>query len=96
MSSQFAWDSQPDSVMTNAPVVSDVATANGQVLTVTVKGQTVEVTVPDNAIIQASEPGSPTMLSPGAKVLIFAQQAEDGTITAPRVNVGKDGFTPAN
>ena len=36
------------------------------------------------------------MLVPGAKVLIFAQQAADGAISAPRVNVGKDGFTPAN
>ena len=93
---QFAWDSQPDSVMTNAPVVSDVASADGRVLTVTVKGETIEVTVPNNAVIQASEPGTPAMLVPGAKVLIFAQQAADGVITAPRVNVGKDGLTPAN
>ena len=93
---QFPWDSQPDSVMTNAPVVSDVAGANGRMLTVTVKGEPIEVTVPDNAVIQTSEPGTPSMLVPGAKVLIFAQQGPDGVITAPRVNVGKDGFTPAN
>ncbi len=93
---QFAWDSQPDSVMTNAPVVSDVAASSGRTLTVTVKGQSIEVTVPDNAIIQTSEPGTAAMLTPGAKVLIFAQQGADGAITAPRVNVGKNGFTPAN
>ena len=93
---QFPWDSQPDSVMTNAPVVSDVSSANGRKLTVTVKGAPIEVTVPDNAIIQTSEPGTPAELTPGAKVLIFAQQGADGVITAPRVNVGKDGFTPAN
>lgn len=93
---QFPWDSQPDSVMTNAPVVSDVASADGRRLTVTVKGAPIEVTVPDSAVIQTSEPGTPAMLVPGAKVLIFAQQGADGAITAPRVNVGKDGFTPAN
>ena len=94
--SQFPWDSQPDSVMTNAPVVSEVASTDGRVLTVTVKGEPIQVTVPANAIIQETEPGTPAMLTQGAKVLIFAQQAADGTITAPRVNVGKNGFTPAN
>ncbi len=94
--SQFAWDSQPDSVMTNAPVTSEVASTDGRVLTVTVKGEPIQVTVPANAVIQETEPGTPAMLVPGAKVLIFAQQAADGSITAPRVNVGKNGFTPAN
>ncbi len=93
---QFPWDTQPDSVMTNAPVTSDVVTATGRTLTVTVKGEPIEVTVPPNAIIQTSEPGTPAMLVPGAKVLIFAQRAADGTLSANRVNVGKDGFTPAN
>ena len=94
--SQFPWDSQPDSVMTNAPVTSEVAAAAGRVLTVTVKGEPIEVTVPPNAIIQTTEPGTPAMLTPGAKVLIFAQRAADGALSANRVNVGKDGFTPAN
>ncbi len=94
--SQFAWDSQPDSVMTNAPVTSQVSAANGRVLTVTIKGEPIEVTVPENAIIQTSEPGTPDMIKPGAKVLIFAQKAADGTLSAARINVGKDGFTPAN
>lgn len=94
--SQFAWDTQPDSVMTNAPVTADVSGTEGRMLTVTVKGEPIQVSVPPNAIIQETEPGTPAMLTPGAKVLIFAQQAADGTIAAPRVNVGKDGWTPAN
>jgi len=94
--SQFAWDTQPDSVMTNAPVTSEVASADGRRLTVTVKGEPIQVSVPANAIIQGSEPGTPAMLQPGAKVLIFAQKAADGTVSAARVNVGKDGWTPAN
>lgn len=94
--SQFPWDSQKDSVMTNAPVVSEVLAENGRVLTVTVKGEKIEVDVPQNALIQTSEPGTTAMLVPGAKVLIFAQKAADGTISASRVNVGKDGYTPAN
>ncbi len=93
---QFAWDSEPDSVMTNAPVTSEVASTNGRTLTVTVKGEPVEVSVPENAIVQTSEPGTPAMLVTGAKILVSAQRAADGTLTASRINVGKDGFTPAN
>lgn len=93
---QFAWDSVPESTMTNAPVTSEVASTDGKRLTVTVKGEPVEVTTNASTIIQTTEPGTPAMLTPGAKVLIFATQAADGTVSAPRVNVGKDGFTPAN
>jgi len=93
---QIPWDTQPGSVMTNGPVVSEVTGADGRVLHVTVKGEPVDVTIPANVIVQASEPGTPAMLTPGAHVLIFAQQAADGTVTAPRVNVGKDGFKPAS
>ncbi len=94
--SQFPWDSQPDSVMTNAPVTSEVAASEGRMLTVTVNGEPIQVAVPPNAIIQTTEPGTPAMLTPGAKVLVAAQKAADGTLSASRVNVGKDGFTPAN
>ena len=94
--SQFAWDSEPDSVMTNAPVTSEVASTDGRTLMVTVKGEPIQVTVPPNAIIQTTEPGSPAMLGKGAQVLVSAQKAADGTLAASRVNVGKDGFTPAN
>lgn len=93
---QFAWDSEPDSVMTNAPVTSEVASTSGRTLMVTVRGAPVEVSVPDNAIVQTSEPGTPALLVPGAKVLVGAQKTADGTLTASRINVGKDGFTPAN
>ena len=93
---QFAWDSEPDSIMTNAPVTTEVASTTGRTLMVTVKGAPVEVTVPDNAIVQTSEPGTPALLVPGAKVLVGAQKTADGTLTASRINVGKDGVTPAN
>jgi hypothetical protein len=93
---QFPWDSKPDSMMTNAPVVAEVQKEDGRVLTVSVNGEPIKVTVPQNAAVQETEPGTPSMLVSGAKVLIFAQQAADGTVSAPRVNVGKDGYTPAN
>ena len=61
---QFPWDSQPDSVMTNAPIVSEVPAEDGRTLTVTVKGEPIKVTVPANAIVQETEPGTPAMLAP--------------------------------
>jgi hypothetical protein len=33
-------------------------------------------------------------LKPGAKVIVSAQKAADGTLTATSVIVGKDGVTP--
>jgi hypothetical protein len=93
---QFPWDTQPGSVMTNAPVTSEVVTADGRTLIVTMEGEPIEVTVPANTVIQTSEPGTPSQLTPGAKVLIVAERAPDGALSANRVNVGKDGFSPAN
>ncbi|MDP9097152.1 MAG: DUF5666 domain-containing protein [Pseudomonadota bacterium] len=93
---QFPWDSQPDSVMTNAPVTAEVAASAGRMLTVTIAGEPIEVSVTPTTIVQASEPGTPSLLVPGAHVLVAATRAADGALSASRVNVGKDGFTPAN
>jgi len=93
---QFPWDSAPDSTMTNGPITADVTGADGRSLTVTIKGQPVQVSVPPGAIVQTSEPGTPAQLVPGAKVIVFAQQAADGTLSSSRVGVGKGGYTPAN
>ena len=88
------WDLLPESTMTNATIESEVSGADGRVITVVAKGETLRVTVPPEAPIVTFEPGSPAMLVPGAKVFIGTQQAADGTLTTARVNVGKDGLTP--
>ena len=88
------WDLLPESTMTNATIESEVSGAEGRVITVVAKGETLRVTVPPDAPIVTFEPGSPAMLVPGAKVFIGTQQAADGTLTTARVNVGKDGLTP--
>jgi len=88
---QSAWDTLPNSMMTNAPVESEVTGTNGRELTVSVKGEKLAVQVPPDAMTSA---GTPAMVTPGSKVIIFAQAAADGTLSAARVNVGRDGFTP--
>jgi hypothetical protein len=40
------------------------------------------------------EPGNPSLLVPGAHVVLTATRQADGTLTADRVTVGKDGLVP--
>ena len=58
------------------------------------KGERLVVTVPPDAPVVTFEPGTPAMLTPGAKVFIGAQRAADGALSAARVAVGNDGLTP--
>ena len=90
----YPWDLQPESTMTNATVESEVASSDGRVLTVVAKGETLLVKVPLGTPVVTFEPGSPAMLVPGAPIFIGAQKSTDGTLTAARVNVGKDGLVP--
>ena len=91
---QIPWDSLPNSTMTNATVESEVTANDGRELTVVMKGQKVQVAVPPSAVIVEVLPGTPAQVLPGAGVIVVAQQAADGQLTAARLNVGKGGFTP--
>ena len=90
----FPWDLMPESTMTNATIESESAGTDGQDLMLSAKGEKLRVTVPAGTPIVTFAPGDAAMLKPGAKVFIGAQAAPDGTLTAARVNVGKDGLTP--
>lgn len=90
----YPWDLMPESSMTNAAIEAEAAGTDGRQLTLMAKGERVVVTVPPDVPVVTFEPGTPAMLTPGAKVFIGAQQAADGTLSAARVNVGKDGLTP--
>ena len=90
----YAWDLLPDSMMTNATVGDVAVQADGRVLTLKLKGKLLKVTVPPNVPVVTFQPSDTTILIPGAKVFIPAQVAADGSMTAERVLVGKDGMTP--
>ena len=90
----YPWDLVPESTMTNATIESEVTGSDGNQLTVVAKGEKLNMTVPPGTPIVTFEPGSSAMLTPGTKVFIGAQKAADGTLTAARVNAGKDGLTP--
>ncbi len=89
------WDREPNSTMTNADVQSTVASTDGQVIMVKYPDGEKKVVVPPNTNIVAMAPGSKDDLKPGAAFIIMAGQKQpDGTLTAPAINVGRDGATP--
>jgi len=88
------WDLTPGSSMTNATVEAAVAGVEGSVLTLSYKGGTQRVVVPADAPIVTPSAGDPSMIVPGAQVFIFANRQSDGSLTASRLTVGKDGLVP--
>lgn len=91
----FPWDNQPKSMMTNATVAETVKSVDGQTITVKYKDGEKKIIVPPSAPIVTYVPGSIADLKPGAKIFIVAAVRQpDGTFSAARVNVGKDGLTP--
>jgi Domain of unknown function (DUF5666) len=89
------WDLQPQSTMTNGNVEQSVAGSDGQALTLKYKDGEKKIVVPANTPIVSYVSGDKTELKPGAKIFITAATKQpDGTLQAPRVNVGRDGVTP--
>jgi hypothetical protein len=87
------FDLGPNSTMTNGTVGSVVGSSD-RVLTVKYEGGEKKVEVPADVPIVTFEPGSAADIKPGAKVIIFAMKAADGSLSANRISVGKDGLTP--
>jgi hypothetical protein len=90
----YDWDLRPTSKMTNANVANVVTMGKERVLTVQYKGGEKKVVVPENAVIVAFTPAEKSELKPGANVFVNSQRQPDGSLTAPRVNVGLNGLIP--
>jgi uncharacterized protein DUF5666 len=90
----YPWDLSPGSTMTNATVDVMVERVEGPMLTLKHKGGSVQMTVPPDVPIVTFAPGDRALLQTGAHVFISAQQQPDGTVTAGRALVGKDGLVP--
>jgi hypothetical protein len=90
------WDLEPGSLMTNAIIGGMVQASNGRELTLEYKGGSQKVFVPAGVPIFTALPGDRSMLVPGAYVVIGAQVAPDGTLSAAGGTVSKDGVRPAN
>jgi len=91
----YPWDLKPGSMMTNA-TVADVVSADQGARRVTLKYKDGEksIVVPGDVPIVTFEPGEKSMLVPGAHILVTATRQPDGSLTAARVAVGKNGLVP--
>jgi hypothetical protein len=86
----------PGSTMTNGTAAgATVSGVDGSTITVKYKDGEKKIVVPPNVPIVRYEIGSGSDLKAGAafRVLAATKQA-DGSYTAPRINVGRDGVVP--
>ena len=90
----YPWDLKPQSMMTNATVATVAQASDGQTLKLDYKGGTQTIHVKPGTPVVTFAPGRQSDAKPGAKVFIGAKKAADGTLTASRLNVGKDGMMP--
>jgi len=96
------YDYKPKSTMTNGTVNSlgkstvagTVANEEGTTLTLSYKEGTKKIDVTPETVIVTYLPGSRDELTAGARIYIpAATRQSDGTLSTPRVNVGR-GVTP--
>jgi hypothetical protein len=90
----YPWDLQPGSMMTNATVAEVVAVGPARRMTLRYKDGEKVIVVPASVPIVTFEPGDRAMLKPGAHLLLTATRQPDGSLTAARAAVGKDGLVP--
>jgi hypothetical protein len=88
------WDLRPNRKMTNANVADVKAMGADRVMTVNYKGGEKKILVTADTVVVGYTPTDRGQLRPGAPVFINAERRPDGTLGAPRVNVGLNGQVP--
>ena len=87
-------DTEPGSTMTNATVANVAPGSSARKLTLQYKGGEKTVVVGDGVPVVMVEAGDPSMLMPGAHIVVTAAKQLDGTLTTDRISVGKNGIVP--
>ena len=87
-------DTEPGSTMTNATVANVAPGGSARKLTLQYKGGEKTVVVGDGVPVVMVEAGDPSMLVPGAHIVVTAAKQLDGTLTTDRISVGKNGIVP--
>ena len=91
---QTPWDLEPGSTMTNANVAAIVVAMGARELTLEFKGGSQKIIVLESAPLVRAVPGTRADLKPGEYVFAIVQKGADGKLTAPRIQVSKDGVKP--
>ena len=85
----------PNSTMTNGTVGDMVTATDGGTLTIKYKEGEKKIVVPPGVPIVRYEIGDRSEVKPGAHITALnAVKKQDGSIEAPRLNVGRDGLVP--
>lgn len=90
-----SYDVRPNSSMTNGAFTNRIKAADGDVLTITYKDGEKKVLVTSETSIVRFETGQRSELTPGAKIVATVQDRADGSKEALRINIGRNGITPA-
>jgi uncharacterized protein DUF5666 len=88
-----AWDSIPDSMMTNANIESSAQVSGGNELTLKYKDGEQKILVTRETEFYTFAPGSRADLKPGETIFTGARN-EGGKLVTQRVSVSKDGVHP--
>jgi hypothetical protein len=89
-----AWDSLPNSMMTNANLASSAQVSGGNELTLKYKDGEQKILVTPETEYYTFQPGTRADLKPGETVFSGARVDGDGKFTTQRVAVSKDGVKP--
>jgi len=90
----YAWDLEPQSMMTNGTVTGTVQATSGHELSLSFKGSSNTIVVPPNVPVVTFAPAERADLKPGARVFLSATKNAEGKLAAGRVTVEKDGVAP--
>ncbi|HEX9432716.1 MAG TPA: hypothetical protein VF936_07980 [Burkholderiales bacterium] len=89
-----AWDSTPNSMMTNANITSVAQASGGNEITLKYKDGEQKIVVTPETEVVTFVPGTRADLKPGETIFSGARVEGDGKFVAPRVAVSKDGVKP--
>jgi hypothetical protein len=89
-----AWDSIPNSMMTNAHITNVAQMSGGNELTLKYKDGEQKILVTPETEYYNFVPGTRDDLKPGETIFAGARVEGDGKFVAPRVVVSKDGVNP--
>lgn len=90
----YAWDLMPESTMTNATIADAVDKVEGRTVTLKHKDGETRIAVPKDVPVVTFAPGDRSLLVADAGVMVPAAKQPDGTFTASRILVGKNGVKP--
>ena len=89
-----AWDSTPNSFMTNANITHTAQSGGGNEITLKYKDGEQKILVTPETEVVTFVPGSRADLKPGETIFTGARVGDDGKFMTQRVSVSKDGVKP--